>query len=103
MIGGILLVALMAWYGITVTSLAPGALAADGLLTLWLIGAGLLLSALNVKYRDLGLALPIVLQLWMFATRCCILALGGETCALSDQTADAVHRQPDSAGIVDMF
>jgi lipopolysaccharide transport system permease protein len=25
-------------------------------------------SALNVKYRDIGTALPVVLQLWMFAS-----------------------------------
>ena len=73
LIGGILLVALMARYGITVTPLALWALVAIALLTLWLIGAGLLLSALNVKYRDLGLALPVVLQLWMFPAPFCIL------------------------------
>jgi len=27
-----------------------------------------LMSALNVKYRDTGTALPVLLQLWMFAT-----------------------------------
>ena len=32
------------------------------------IGAGLLLSALNVRYRDVRYALPFLIQLWLFAT-----------------------------------
>ncbi len=32
------------------------------------VGVGMLLSALNVKYRDVRHALPFVVQLWMFAT-----------------------------------
>ncbi len=31
-------------------------------------GAGTLVSALNVKYRDVGVALPVVIQLWMFVS-----------------------------------
>ena len=100
-IGGILLIALMAWYGITVTSLALWALVAIGLLTLWLIGAGLLLSALNVKYRDLGLALPIVLQMWMFASPV-LYPLSAARHALSDQTY-ALYIANPMAGIVDTF
>lgn len=32
------------------------------------IGIGVGLSALNVKYRDVGVAIPLVLQIWLFAT-----------------------------------
>jgi lipopolysaccharide transport system permease protein len=32
------------------------------------IGAGMLLSALNVRYRDVRYALPFLIQLWLFAT-----------------------------------
>ena len=32
------------------------------------IGAGLFLSALNVRYRDVRYALPFLIQLWLFAT-----------------------------------
>jgi lipopolysaccharide transport system permease protein len=32
------------------------------------IGAGLLLSALNVRYRDVRYAVPFLIQLWLFAT-----------------------------------
>lgn len=38
------------------------------LLTLLALGAGVLVSALTVKYRDLRHALPFVIQFWMFAT-----------------------------------
>lgn len=37
-------------------------------LTLLALGLGLWFSALNVKYRDIGTALPVLLQLWMFAS-----------------------------------
>lgn len=32
------------------------------------IGTGLLFSALNVKYRDIGFALPFITQIWMYGT-----------------------------------
>jgi lipopolysaccharide transport system permease protein len=101
LIGGILLVALMARYGIAITPLAVWALVAIALLTLWLIGSGLLLSALNVKYRDLGLALPVVLQVWMFASPV-LYPLSAARRALSDHTYTLYIVNP-MAGIVDTF
>lgn len=38
------------------------------LTTLLSLGLGLLVSALNVKNRDIGIALPVLLQLWMFVS-----------------------------------
>jgi lipopolysaccharide transport system permease protein len=38
------------------------------LLALLALGFGLWTSAVNVKYRDVGLALPVLIQLWMFAS-----------------------------------
>ncbi len=38
------------------------------LTTLLSLGLGILISALNVKYRDVGVALPVVMQLWMFVS-----------------------------------
>jgi lipopolysaccharide transport system permease protein len=32
------------------------------------VGAGLWLSALDVRYRDVGFAIPFVLQVWLFAS-----------------------------------
>ncbi len=31
-------------------------------------GVGMFLAALNVKYRDIGAAIPLLIQLWMFAS-----------------------------------
>lgn len=36
--------------------------------TLLAIGVGMVLSALNVKYRDVRYALPVLVQLWLFAS-----------------------------------
>lgn len=62
------LVGMLAFYGI-----APGARALwiAPLLLLALatsLGAGLWLSALNVRYRDVGYVVPFLVQLWLFAT-----------------------------------
>lgn len=38
------------------------------LTTLLSFGLGMLVSAVNVKYRDVGIALPVVIQLWMFVS-----------------------------------
>ena len=37
-------------------------------LTLLALSLGLLFAALNVKYRDIGTVLPVLLQLWLFAS-----------------------------------
>jgi lipopolysaccharide transport system permease protein len=45
------------------------ALPALVLLTVLLtLGCGMLASALNVKYRDIGVALPVLVQLWMYVS-----------------------------------
>jgi lipopolysaccharide transport system permease protein len=38
------------------------------LMTLLALGLGMATSALNVKYRDVGMVMPLLLQLWMFAS-----------------------------------
>ena len=38
------------------------------LMTLLTLGCGILASCLNVKYRDVGVALPVLIQLWMFVS-----------------------------------
>lgn len=68
LIAGIILAIVMLWYHIHV-----------GLLALYVIpilliemclvsGFSLLLSALQVRFRDVGLALPLLFQLWTFAS-----------------------------------
>jgi lipopolysaccharide transport system permease protein len=47
------------------------AFAAAGFLVLALVTAlagGILFSALNVRYRDVGVAIPLLVQIWLFAT-----------------------------------
>lgn len=63
-----LLVLLMFYYGIglSVNILMLPVLAF--LTALAAIGAGMWMSALNVKYRDVRYALPFITQFWMFAT-----------------------------------
>lgn len=63
-----MLVALMLFYGYKPTwniLLVPPLLA---LLAVAASGAGTLLSALNVAYRDFKYTIPFLIQLWMFAT-----------------------------------
>lgn len=64
----LVLVGLMAWYGI-----APrvGILMVGPLVVLTVIaslGAGTLISALNVAYRDFRYVVPFMVQIWMFLT-----------------------------------
>lgn len=64
----LLLVALVFYYGVTLTSnllLFPLFIL---MMTLLALGVGLLSAALTVKYRDLRHALPFLIQLWMFAS-----------------------------------
>jgi lipopolysaccharide transport system permease protein len=60
---------LMAWYGIWPSWNAIFVVPAMLLVALVAaLGAGLWLSALNVRYRDVQFLLPFVVQLWFFAT-----------------------------------
>ena len=63
-----LLVLLMIWHGI-----APGPAALllpliFGVIFLGAVGVGTLLAALNVSYRDFRYVVPVMIQVWMFAT-----------------------------------
>jgi lipopolysaccharide transport system permease protein len=64
----VVLLGLMAWYGIHVT---PAVLLLPVFLLLALTSAmavGLWLSALNVQYRDIRYVVPFLTQFWMYAT-----------------------------------
>jgi lipopolysaccharide transport system permease protein len=67
-IAGTALAALMWWFRVPLTPLALWAVAALVLLTAFLVALGLLLAALQVRYRDVALAMPVILQVWLFAT-----------------------------------
>lgn len=62
------LAGLMWWFGVPLAASAVWAVPALLLLTLFVIALGLLLSALQVRYRDVSLAMPVILQVWLFAT-----------------------------------
>jgi len=67
-VSALVLVAMMVWYDVPVTA----QLALLPLLSLTMLiaalGVGLLLSALNVAYRDFRYVVPFMLQLWFFVT-----------------------------------
>jgi lipopolysaccharide transport system permease protein len=64
----VMLGALMAYYGVAVTWSACWVLALAPLVFVTALGAGLVLSALNVEYRDVRYVLPFLTQLWLFLT-----------------------------------
>jgi lipopolysaccharide transport system permease protein len=67
-IAGVILVAMMVWYGFG-PGVASLALVPLVILTAILaLAVGTWLSGLNVKYRDVRYALPFFIQLWMYAS-----------------------------------
>lgn len=67
-IGFLLLVCLMVYFGVRPTAslfLLPLLIV---LITLLALAVGMLSSALNVKYRDVGVLIPVLMQLWMYAS-----------------------------------
>jgi len=63
-----LLIVLMIYYGV---GLQRGLVLLPVLIlltTLLALGVGMLMAALNVKYRDIRHALPFMIQIWMFAS-----------------------------------
>jgi len=67
-IASLVLVALMIWFGVPLTATALWVLPSILVLTGLLVGLGLLTSAVQVRYRDVGLAMPVLVQMWLFAT-----------------------------------
>lgn len=68
LIAFVILVGLIVYYGVhpTWSLLLLPVLVAH--LTLLAMAVGLSLSAMNVKYRDIGTMIPVLLQLWMFVS-----------------------------------
>lgn len=67
-IGFAVFLGLVAWYHVPLTPAAVYILPLVLLLALWILTVSLVLAALQVAWRDVGVALPILLQLWMFAS-----------------------------------
>jgi len=68
-VSAVILAGLMVYYRVQPTAAAllavPALLALTALLAL---ACGMITSALNVKYRDVGVAMPVVVQLWMYVS-----------------------------------
>jgi len=64
----IILCGMMIYYGFTVSWRILMFPLVVLLITALAISIGMLTSALNVKYRDVGVAIPLLIQLWMFAS-----------------------------------
>jgi lipopolysaccharide transport system permease protein len=62
------LIALFVYYGVGLTVYAFYAIPILVLLTALATAFGLFLSAVQVRFRDIGVAMPLLLQIWMFAT-----------------------------------
>jgi lipopolysaccharide transport system permease protein len=60
--------ALMVYYQIPLTANLLWAVPVLVVLMMFTLGVALVLSAIQVRYRDIGIALPLVLQISMFAT-----------------------------------
>ena len=67
-VGAVVLAALLAYYDHAVTWSALYGLPIVVLLAGLVTGAGFLLAALQVRFRDVGLAIPLIIYLWLFAT-----------------------------------
>jgi lipopolysaccharide transport system permease protein len=59
---------LMFYYRVPLTINALYSLPIIFVLTLFIMAMTLILSATQVRFRDIGVAVPLLLQLWMFAT-----------------------------------
>jgi len=63
-----ILAALMAYYAVPFTLTALYAIPAMLVAIALAMALGLLLAAIQVRFRDIGLAMPLLLQIWMFAS-----------------------------------
>lgn len=62
------LIGLMIYYGVGISKTIVLLPIVILLITLLALGVGMWTSALNVKFRDVSVMLPVVIQLWMFAS-----------------------------------
>jgi lipopolysaccharide transport system permease protein len=100
-IASVVLIGLMLWFGVALQPTALWAIVAVALLTGLLIGLGLLLSALQVRVRDVGLAMPVLVQVWLFATPV-FYSLSAAKRSLSEPVY-WIYRLNPMTGVVDTF
>jgi lipopolysaccharide transport system permease protein len=67
-IASTVLVGMMIYYDVSLTVNVLYVVPIIALLTCFVISMSLVFSAVQVRFRDVGVAMPLLLQLWMFAT-----------------------------------
>ena len=67
-IGFVVLLAIMGWYHVGLTAQMWNLLPIVGLLAAWILAVSLVLAAIQVRFRDVGVALPVLIQVLMFAS-----------------------------------
>lgn len=68
LIASTVLIALLLYYHVPLTANLIYVLPIMAILTVFAIAAALVLSAVQVRFRDVGVAVPIAMQVWMFAS-----------------------------------
>lgn len=68
LIASTVVVALLVYYRVPLTLNILFVLPIMVILTVFIIAAALVLSAVQVRFRDVGVAVPVALQIWMFAS-----------------------------------
>jgi lipopolysaccharide transport system permease protein len=68
LVASVVLAGLMAYYEIPLTWHSLWAVPIVLVITTLVTALGLLLSAVQVRYRDIGMAMPLLLQIWLFAS-----------------------------------
>jgi lipopolysaccharide transport system permease protein len=68
LIAGVILGVMMAYYHVALTINVLYVIPILLIETMLAAGISLLLSSMQVKYRDIGIAMPLLLQLWMFGS-----------------------------------
>lgn len=67
-VASVVMVGMMAYYHVALTAAVVWVVPVTLILTMLLTSASLVMSGLQVKFRDIGMAMPLLLQLWMFAS-----------------------------------
>jgi lipopolysaccharide transport system permease protein len=68
LVGSVVLAGLMVYYQVPLTLNVLYAIPVIGLLMVFATAISLFFSATQVRFRDIGVAMPLLLQLWMFAS-----------------------------------
>ena len=67
-VGSLVLLGLMSWYQVPLSAQAWNLLPIIALLAAWILAVSLVLAAIQVRFRDIGVALPVLMQVLMFAS-----------------------------------